>query len=59
MDKLAQLDFTTPSNACLSLRTLAEWVRVGEVKFNSVVLIPRDGRGPATLSVEVEQTGGR
>lgn len=31
MDKLGSLDFSNANNACLSLRTLAEWVRVGEV----------------------------
>jgi len=29
--KLGDLRFDTPDNACLSLRTLAEWVRTGEI----------------------------
>ena len=36
-DKLASLDFSTPNNACLSLRTLAEWVRTGDVAVRAVV----------------------
>lgn len=31
MPKLDSLDFSTPNNACLSLRTLAEWARAGDV----------------------------
>lgn len=34
-NKLDSLDFTTPNNACLSLRVLAEWVRSGEITMMS------------------------
>lgn len=33
--KLDALNFDSPNNACLSLRTLAEWVRTGEIVINT------------------------
>lgn len=41
MEKLDSLDFTNANNACLSLRTLAEWVRTGEIAVSA--FDPEDG----------------
>lgn len=57
MDKLRSLDFTTPSNACLSLRTLAEWVRAGEVKMAALpVTLLLEGD---TMTIAATETKGR
>jgi len=31
MEKLTSLDFTTPENSAMSLETLAQWIRAGDV----------------------------
>lgn len=49
MEKIAGLDFSNANNACLSLRTLAEWVRTGEVKLIEIspVLLETSKAGTA------------
>lgn len=50
-NKLKTLDFTTASNACLSLRIMAEWVRNGDVRLAALPMVLGKDEDNLTLTV--------
>lgn len=55
--KLRTLDFTTASNACLSLRIMAEWVRNGDVQIKAMPVVL--GKDETTLQLAASELKGR